>query len=187
MKYAVLALIISSLVSCSSSKVVNTQSAEGVDFKNYKTFNFYKLNTAGIGADTLSTDYQTNIALLQSAITREMQQRGYELSVDEKDLLVNIGIVVQEKIQTRQTDFRTDAPKYIGQRNYSWKSEDVEVGSFREGTVTVDIVDVKENKKIWEGTVEDVIPEKQSKVAETIQRSIHKLFQNYPLNKTGTS
>ena len=38
-------------------------------------------------------------------------------------MLINIGIVVEEKIQTREMNLRTDPPMHIGQRNYKWESK----------------------------------------------------------------
>jgi hypothetical protein len=87
---------------------------------------------------------------------------------------------VNEEVQTRQTDFRTDAPRYLGQRNYSWKSQQVEVGRYREGTVTVHIVDRKQNKLVWKGAVQDIIPQKESRVEKTITKGVEKLFAEYP-------
>ena len=111
-----------------------------------------------------------------------MQQRGYTQSSSNPDLLINIGIVVQEKIQTRQTDFRTDAPKYIGQRNYSWKSEEIETGRYREGTVTLHVVDAAQHKLIWKSGISDIIPEKESKTESVINEGIRKLFLKYPVS-----
>jgi hypothetical protein len=61
-------------------------------------------------------------------------------------------IVVKEQVQTRQTDFRTDGlPRYMGQRRYSWKSEEIVVGKYREGTLMIDLVDAVNNKMVWQG------------------------------------
>ena len=165
------------LTGCSSAKVLNTEKADAVDFTSYKTFDFYKVEATG---DTVSQQFAGRIEKLENAIALKMQDLGYLLSKTNPDVLINIGIAVNEKMQTRQTDFRTDAPRYIGQRRYSWKSEQVEVGSYREGTVVVHVVDRKQNKMIWKGAVQDVIPEKESKLERAITRGVHKLFATYP-------
>ena len=164
------------IVSCSSTKVLNTEAGEGVNLNAYKTFDFYKVEASG---DTASQLYAERISLLEDAIAIQMQKHGYLLSKTNPDLLVNIGVVVNQEVQTRQTDFRTDAPRYTGQRRYSWKSEEVEVGTYREGTVTVHLVDRKENKMVWKGAVQDVIPRKESKVQKTIANGIKKLFGSF--------
>jgi hypothetical protein len=137
-------------MACTGVRVINTEQGENVDFTHYKTFNFYQLSAAG---DTISQGFEQRMAILKDAISKELNKRGFTLSNANPDILVNIGIVVKEEVQTRQTDFRTDAPKYIGQRNYSWKSETIEVGRYRQGTATVHLVDALQNKMIWKGAV----------------------------------
>ena len=165
------------LASCSSAKVMNVEKANDVDFKSYKTFDFYKVEASG---DTASQKFAERVQKLEDGIALKMQRLGYLLSKTNPDLLINIGITVDEKVQTRQTDFRTDAPRYIGQRRYSWKSEQVPVGSYRQGTVMVDVVDRKQNKMVWTGEVQDIIPEKESRIEKTIKKGVDKLFVDYP-------
>lgn len=165
------------LTGCSSAKVMNVEKADAVEFQTYKTFDFYKIEASG---DTASQKFAERIGKLEDAIALKMQRLGYLLSKTNPDLVINIGIAVSGKTQTRQTDFRTDAPRYIGQRRYSWKSEQVEVGSYREGTVVVHVVDRKENKMVWKGEVQDIIPEKESRLEKTIKKGVEKLFADYP-------
>jgi hypothetical protein len=168
------------LAGCSSSKVLRTEKAEGVDFSSYKTFDFYKVEAR---CDTSSQKFNENMEKLEDAIAIKLQKFGYLLSKTNPDVLINIGVVVREEVQTRQTDFRTDAPRYIGQRRYSWKSQDVEVGRYRQGTVTVDMVDRKQNKLVWQGAIEDIIPQKNSKLEKIIKKGVEKLFASYPAAK----
>ena len=170
-------LLIISLLACSSAKVLNTEKADDIDFKSYKTFDFYKIEARG---DTVSQLFNDRIEKLENAIALRLQQSGYLNSKTNPDLLVNIGLVVNEKVQTRDTDFRTDAPRYMGQRRYSWKSKQVEVGTYKEGTVTVDLVDRQQNKLVWTGTVQDIIPEKESGLEKAISRGVKKLFADFP-------
>jgi hypothetical protein len=172
--FIALFVMLSFLVACSGARVLNTEKAENVNLKNYKTFDFFQVDAAG---DTIPAAFSQRVTQLEDAIAIEMQKHGYLLSKTNPDLLINIGLVVNEKTQTRQTDFLTDAPRYIGQRRYSWKSQEVQVGKYREGTVTVDFVDRALNKQVWTGTVQGVIPEKEAKIDATIKQGIGKLFK----------
>ncbi len=172
----IFSLFVIFLTACSTAKVLNTEKAEGVDLKAYKTFDFYKVEASG---DTTSQLFNDLIEKLEHAIAVKMQHLGYLNSKTNPDLLINIGVVVDEKVQTRQTDFRTDAPRYSGQRRYSWKSREVVTGSYRLGTVTIDLVDRQQNKLVWQGTVEDIIPEKESRAEASIGKGINKLFKNF--------
>src|SRR5690349_6773420 len=139
-------LLVASLAGCSSAKVLKTEKAENVDLAAYKTFDFYKFEA---NADTSSQNYHASVQKLEDAIALQLQKFGYLLSKTKPDLLINIGVVLDQEVQTRQTDFRTDAPRYIGQRRYSWKSREVEVGQYTVGTVTVDLVDRQQNNLVW--------------------------------------
>ncbi len=168
------------LAGCSSSRLISTEKADNTDFSSYQTFDFYKVQTSG---DTDSQKYNESIEKLENAIAIKLQKFGYLLTKTNPDLNINIGIVIREEVQTRQTDIRTDAPRYIGQRRYSWKSQEVETGRYREGTVTVDLVDRKQNKLVWQGVIQDVIPEKNSRLEKTIKKGVDKLFKDYPGSK----
>jgi hypothetical protein len=89
--------------------------------------------------------------------------------------------VVNTQVQTRQTDFRTDgAPRYVGQRNYSWKSETVELGRYREGTVSVHIVDAARRELLWKGAVQGVIPDKNSARVAAATAAMQMLMERFP-------
>jgi hypothetical protein len=103
-----------------------------------------------------------------------MQDRGFT-KTQNPDLWLNIGIVIENKVQTRQTNIR-DAPLYIGQRNYSWRSKEVEVNRYKLGTVTLDLVDQQKNEQIWEGVVQGTISNKSEKMKKRVNKGIDKLF-----------
>jgi len=165
------------LLSCGGPKVVSSELNEGVTLSNYKTFDFYGVEASG---DTMPGRFRENLAMIKEAISAELSNRGFTQKSTNPDLLVNIGVVVDEKVQTRETDFRTDAPRYIGQRNYSWKTEEIEVSRYRMGTGTVELVDPKLNKIVWRGAVENVLPSKPSKTAGAIKETVAALFKRFP-------
>jgi hypothetical protein len=168
-----LILIALFVFSCSGVRLLNSESNEGFELSNYKSFDFYELEATG---DT-AANFSTNVGLLKNEIEKQLALKGFRRSDAEPDLRVNIGIVVEEKIQTRETTLR-DAPRYVGQRNYSWKSEEVEVGRYKEGTVTVHLVDPNNSKLMWKGVVQGVVPSNKSNLSSTIQEGMEVLFSN---------
>ena len=172
-KLKILLLFMLYFVACTPTvRIEKTEAAPGFSLANYKTFNFYEITS-----NTESTDpsYNNRINILKNAIQQELTAKGLTLTPTNPDLLVNIGVVTAEKVQTRQTTFR-EAPRYIGQRRYSWKSQEVEVGSYREGTVTVDLVDTDKNTMVWEGVAEAIIPRKEAQLQKTVNAGVAKLF-----------
>jgi len=171
-------LVLFSFLSCNAIRVLPVESAPGVNWQEKRTFEFYQVQASG---DTITAQFANGISDLQQAIATELKQRGYEQSANRPDWLINIGIVVNTQVQTRQTDFRTDgAPRYVGQRNYSWKSETVELGRYREGTVSVHIVDAARRELLWKGAVQGVIPDKNSARVAAATAAMQMLMERFP-------
>ncbi len=159
------------LLSCTSAKVKHTESTPGFQLSNYGTYDFYELEASG---DT-TANFEKNAALIKDAIARNLKTRGLVRNETRPELLINIGIVVEEKTQTRETTIR-EAPRYMGQRRYSWKSEEIEIGKYKTGTATVHLVDADSEKMVWRGVVEGVIPNKERKIPASIDEGVDALF-----------
>jgi hypothetical protein len=167
------------LVACSSTKVLQSETAPGADLTKYKTYAFYQTTATG---DTIPARFNEGIALVKEAISAQLTSRGFVQTSTNPDLLVNLGVAVKETAQTRQTDWRTDGRvQYIGQRNYSWKSEEIITGYYKEGTLDVNLVEAASKKMVWKGTVQDVLPEKIKNLPETVNKSITGLFAKFPV------
>lgn len=164
------------LLSCSPVKIRNTEAADTFKLADYKTFDFYEISAEG---NALAQDYGSRLAILEKEISGQLEKRNLQHSASNPDLLINMGIVVEEKVQTRETSIR-DAPVYIGQRNYIWKSEEVEVGRYREGSVTVHLVDSKQSKLVWQSTAEGVLPKKAENIENIIKEGVEELFNRLP-------
>ena len=165
------------LAACAPAIQVNTEPAAGFQLSDYETFAFYDVDASG---DALGPNYQTQINYLQQEITEELEKRGLRRTTSDPDLLINLGIVVNEQVQTRETDLITDPPLYIGQRRYTWRSREVEVGRYREGTVSVHLVDNDRNELVWRGTAEAVLKSKPAKLQAQISEGVTQLFQQLP-------
>ncbi|HEX8333250.1 MAG TPA: DUF4136 domain-containing protein [Segetibacter sp.] len=173
-KFSVLLLFFALAESCTSARIVSAENADNMNISRYKTYNFYAED------DTLSKQLAWGLGAAKLAIADEMKKRGFQQGGSDADLLINIGMVVREQVETRQTNFQQDAPRYLGQRRYSWKSEEVETGRYNQGTISVHLVDGKENKMIWKGVVESVVPRRKEKVQQAIREGIQKLFTRLP-------
>ena len=169
-------LLVLGLTACASEQVQYANSQPSVNFRAYKTYNFMDVTARN---DAAFQGPGTGVALLKQAIARELDRRGYQQAASP-DLLVNIGVVTQDKVQTRETTLR-DAPRYIGQRNYHWQSEDVVVGHYEEGTATIEIVDAARQELIWDGAVKSVLTPNEAKLSKRIDDAVAALFEKYPV------
>lgn len=180
MKYylSILAGLLFLLTSCGTSyKILKPKQEASFKLSDYTTFGFYDIEASG---DTLSRNFEKNVGIIKDAVSKNLQARGLDEARDPS-LKINIALTVKEQLQTRQTDFRTDGlPRYMGQRRYSWKSEEVVVGKYREGTILIDLVDAANNKMVWQGGGSGVIPEKSANFQQDINQMIAEIIAKIP-------
>jgi hypothetical protein len=175
---ATLGLIFIIMAGCSTSyKVLKPKQEDSFRLSDYPTFGFYEIEASG---DTVSKNFEQNVEVIKAAVAQNLQAKGLDEARDA-NLKVNIALSVEEKEQTRQTDFRTDGlPRYMGQRRYSWKSEEVVIGKYRQGTLMIDLVDAANNKLVWQGGASGIIPEKSKNFKEDIDHAVAEIIGQIP-------
>lgn len=160
--------------SCSSTKISVESSDTALALSDFKTFDFVELEAEG---DT-SSAFSESIDVIKSEVVRQMNSRGLTQQTVDPELKINLGVVVEEKTQTRQTSLSDPGEwTYIGQRNYTWKSQTVKVGSYKEGSITLHLVNTSSNEAIWVGSIEGVVPRKAENRKNAIQEAVAALFQ----------
>ena len=179
-QFTLIFLFITGIMGCSSYRVVRNQGDKATNWTTYRTFAF--IDTTRIDP-TPSAAYQAAIEQVERAVGTELTKRGYQQlannqAASQPDLLVNIGVVVNEKTQTRPTTIY-EAPRYIGQQRYHWQSQDVPVGTYKEGTISLHIVDMKQNALIWDAAVASVLGKKGA-TSEQINEAVNKVFTKFP-------
>ena len=143
-----------------------------------KSFDLKKYSSFGFTADdeeflTSHLNAKRGLERIKTAITKEMGEIGISIS-KEPELLLNLGIAVEEKVQTRETDIRD--MHYMGQRNYHWEVEEVPVGTYEEGTLKIDFIDVVDNELVYQVVVAEVITKNEKKMEKRINKMIKKTF-----------
>ncbi|MBX0288857.1 DUF4136 domain-containing protein [Hymenobacter sp. HSC-4F20] len=178
MKTTLLVLLLAvGAASCSPVRVETSTQVPGTDFSAYKTYNFMDVTARNEAAFAGGA---VGIEELKRAVAREMENRGYQRA-ESPDLWVNIGVVTEEKVQTRETNIQFDGPRYIGQRRYHWESQQVPVGTYKYGTATVDVVDAARNTQIWQGVAASTLSKDPEKLAARIDEGIATMFEKYPV------
>ncbi|OKL40563.1 DUF4136 domain-containing protein [Pontibacter flavimaris] len=165
------------VAACSPVRVLDVEADQGFHLSNYKTFDFYEVESSGVELEP----YASQLDHVKQEISRQLEQRGLSRSTAQPDLKINLGVVVAEKVQTRETNILTDPPFYMGQRRYTWKSEEIEVRRYQQGTLSLHLVDNARNELVWQGAAEGVIPDDNSaKLQKRISEGIQKLIQEIP-------
>jgi|SRR5690554_4306341 len=174
-RYLFASLILMTMLasSCSTTKITVDTSNPNIELSDFETFDFFEIEAEG---DT-SGAFNQNMASLKAEVIEQLLLRRLTQDVENPDLKINLGIVVQEKTQTRQTSLGDPGEwNYIGQRNYKWESKTVEVGTFKEGSITIHLVDKASNEAVWIGMIEGVVPRKPEKRRVALEEAVASLF-----------
>lgn len=167
-------LTLAILSSCTSTRVaVEKDKYQNFKLSDYSSFDFAKIETPN---DSL-LPYQQAVQLLKQGITQAMEARGLSRSEATPELLINLGLVVEDKVQTRETNLATDPFTYTGQRSYRWEVQEIPVGTYREGSLTVHLVESSGSRLVWAGTISEVIPKKEKNKAATVQDAVDQIFE----------
>ena len=152
-----------------------------MDFSQYTTYNFFP----DAGPD--QTNYQSFFSkYMVTAISREMDARGYSLSNDP-DLLINFNAMLQDKTDVRTTP----APSYGGYYGYRggfydpWMgygyAQETHVSQYTEGTFNIDLVDARKKKLVWEAVGVGRVTEKVlEELEERVDIGVANAFKKYP-------
>jgi len=125
---SLLVILIISLSSCSANRI---EYDKNVDFKQYKTFAFYK---KGIKALKIPASKKKFVLKTVSSV---LQEKGFSKS-SHPDFIVNVFTNLQDRVDVY--------PEYFS----PW-SRTYYTNNSKDGTIYIDIVDVKAKKIIWSG------------------------------------
>jgi Domain of unknown function (DUF4136) len=184
MKKQFLSLAFATAVVCTScGPTSHVEVAKGVDFNNYKTFGW--ANDKGVKkSGRVDNDIVDNN--IKNSISEELEQKNWQETEQKPDVLLDYNVTVQKGV-TRETEpvytslYSGYYPSWRGRRGYyydpgffaGYRTYNV---PFKEGTLTVNMIDAKTNKLIWQGYATGDIATKKvtSKDAESDVKSIFK-------------
>ena len=168
---------------CAAPKInTRSQTDPSVNLASYHTYNFVaEPGTNRGGYSTPITTY------FKTAITRELNARGYKLSEENPDLLINFNTNAREQVDIRSTPSMSYGYGYYGYRGGLYAAgpiggSDVETVRYKQGTANIDVVDAAKKQLVWEGVAEGKITDTMMKNPQaTIDTVITDMFLNYPV------
>jgi hypothetical protein len=177
--------VLSQLMAGCATVDAKSRKAEGVNLSQYRTFDFAEANHPS------DTRFFTpaNEARVKAAIRTQLEKRGLRLAEP-----ADLQFCVYLKTITRKIDkanpsvdsgsLGSDLRTYYGLKyDNSWGAQNVV--DYPEGTLVVQAVDVKTNRKVWEGITTGVLyrdrPEKQ--VEARIGEAVAGMFKDFPAVK----
>ncbi|MDX2417502.1 MAG: DUF4136 domain-containing protein [Xanthomonadales bacterium] len=172
------------LTACTSNPRVQSDFDDSVDFSQYKTYNF------GSQTEVLDPDFHDVLGLTFSAATEEqMRSRGYVKS-DNPDVLINVSVDVEDKTQApSQGRQGYGCPGYGGRSTYISSNYNDGKGRstfcrYTEGSIKIDMIDLKLNRAIWDGVsfVRFDERERGEMLASFIMRDVDTMFESSPFS-----
>ena len=144
-----LSAAVASLVACGSSVRVSTSVAPNATFSTLHTFRIMtpppRRGGRAVANDPMLDNSITNRSL-RTDLTNSFQSRGYEMDATNPDFSVAYYASTREKLDVTAWDYG-----YPG-RWGGWRGRpEYEVVPFTEGTVIVDVIDVRSHKLLWRG------------------------------------
>jgi Domain of unknown function (DUF4136) len=143
---------------CANSPTIHRETNPAATFSSYKTFGFLSpLATDKFPYESLLTQH------LKDATRASMESKGYVFSASSPDLLLNFYVNIQDVQEVRTTP---GAPAYVGYGYpggyYGYRSgyyrvfnsATVETVNYKQGTLTIDLVDAKQKVLAWTATAE---------------------------------
>ncbi len=167
-KLIYLTLFLLTFISCSVNRT-NYDYDNYTDYSQYKTYDFF--SDAGNGLNDF------DVKRVKNVIARQLNLKGMVHS-DTPDVYVNF---ISNKNEIRNN---TSMDIGIGDENFGIGLGNISLGSSVdiEQTVTIDLVEAKNNKLIWQGAIRSQIrdnlspSQKESHFANITK----KVFKNYP-------
>jgi hypothetical protein len=140
------------LAACASGPTIQTETNPSVNLSSYRSFAFFS---------PLATDkagYETTLTTrLKNAARRNLEAKGYVYSEADPDLLVNFFVNIEAKQEIRTYNTAPVGYGYYGYRyGYygAWGGTEIQTVNYKEGTLTIDLVDADRKLLAWQGQAE---------------------------------
>ena len=182
-RFSAILLLILMVTGCGSTTKIHSDYDHSIDFSQYKTYGYY----SPMGIE--NPNYSSLLgSMFREAIDAQLLPKGYVKS-DNPDILINVSARLEDKTKVTTYSDPMMGGGYYGYRGgmydpwggYGYGTS-THVSQYTEGTINVDMVDIKHKRMIWEGVAIGRINEKRKsgELREDIRVGIAEMFANYP-------
>ena len=157
---------------CASSPEIRLDRNPTVDLHSFRSFAFF---------EPVSTDkslYTTIISgRLKNATRSELERRNYVYDEKNPDLRVNFSLNVMDRQEIRSTPSGGFFASRLG-------LHDIDTVNYRQGTLSVDVVDAHKQALVWQGVAEGRISRKSvDNPGPAVDKVVGEMFTGFPLNQ----
>ena len=195
-KELILLVVIFGISGCYSTNILyQSDKTKGVDFKKYKTYAWLATKDTAYTKLVSRQKVQRNLA---SAVIKQLTPRGMVLDTLNPDCLFTYTLVLNHSYDINQAppevyNTQVYAPVIPGQASVYYYipgnvqpaySGGLDVTTFRDGTLIIDMVDRKDNKVVWRASAQGKRDERDEKgVKATIDEIVPKMFKKFPVKQ----
>ena len=163
------ALSIATTLSACSSLDTSFDYDTAADFSRLKTYTWIESRSA-------SEPTSLTLQRVHTAVDEALAARGYRIDSQAPDFLVASHISTSERTQVTDWGY-TYAP-----RGAWYGSHDIDVYTYQEGTLILDVVDAASRSLLWRGTASRMVdpdwtPEEREKI---VREAVDELLQQFP-------
>lgn len=170
--YLMLALLVS-LAACTPSAQVSTDYDIATNFRAIKTYGWYQEKNKST-AKTDTAQYDTFFdKRMKKAIETQLTQQGLTYSATNPDVYVNYKAGF-----SNEQRYRNNSPYGYGY-GYGYPFGGTSVQQYKEGTVTIDLVDAKKNELLWRGIGETEVNSRNIS-EEKVHTLVTSIMREYP-------
>jgi len=159
---------------CATGPKIRVDMDPGANLQSFKTFGFF---------EPVSTDNSKYTSLvstwLKQSTRAQLERLGFVYSETEPDLRVNFFLKIVDKREVRSSG------GYYGYRGGyygTWSGYPyVDTYDYREGTLSVDLVDPKRKQLVWQGVAEGEVQDEALKnPGPALDKVVVRIFSNFP-------
>jgi hypothetical protein len=187
------AAVVSTFFFSSCGVTTHVETAAGVNFNNYKTFGWANINGER-KEDAADNDIVDNN--IKNAITSQLENKGWMEATQNPDVILDYNVMVEKKVnQVSEPVYSYPYTHYYynglrRRRGYMYYPNDL-VGyhtynvPFKQGTLTVNMVDAKTNKLVWQGSAQGDVSNTTVTTGE-MQTDVTSIFKKFNLPGTNS-
>jgi hypothetical protein len=179
----------------SSSNIYKAEKTKGVDYKKYKTYAFVPTKDTAYTKMVSKKNLENNLA---HAVMTQLSAHGMVLDTLHPDCLFTYTLVMNKSYDVGQKppevyNQQAYAPVYPGQANvYYYIPANVtptynggmQVTTFRDGSLVIDMIDRQDNKVVWRTSAQGKQSEDEAKgVKSNINEIVPQMFKKFPVQQ----
>lgn len=171
-------ILLLALGACSGGMEIQTDVDESADFSGYKTWDWVPIPAEETGDP--GVDDPIVRARIRNAVEEELTKRGYLISADAPDFLVNYHTAMKDELNS------VEVQDYYDRQPYEEFSHDVTYTyTWHKGTLILDFIDVGSDKLVWRGIAhaEVNLNDSPDKKKERIAKAVERMLREFPPKK----